>query len=158
MAVLMVRSELTADASLAAMRARSKFGIAIAAMIRMIATTISNSINEKPFCFRISFSLFSDLKFWSLPTHWPIYSHFASQSPGYQRIWAQARRWFIFMAYHAFGDLIPKPEAAAAPASLWHILSASDKLCQIATGKTISPDGAIGPRKDSKLVPNLTCS
>jgi len=49
----MVRSELTAEASLAAMRARSKFGIAIAAMIKMIATTISNSISEKPFCFRI---------------------------------------------------------------------------------------------------------
>src|SRR5713226_5363461 len=51
----MVRIELTADDSLAAMRARSKFGIAIAAMIRMIATTISNSISEKPFCFRILF-------------------------------------------------------------------------------------------------------
>src|SRR5712692_3375055 len=51
----MVRIELTADDSLAAMRARSKFGIAIAAMIRMIATTISNSISEKPFCFRMSF-------------------------------------------------------------------------------------------------------
>src|SRR5215471_4806930 len=51
----MVRIELTADDSLAAMRARSKFGIAIEAMIRMIATTISNSINEKPFCFAISF-------------------------------------------------------------------------------------------------------
>src|SRR2546425_12799662 len=45
----MVRSELTADASLAAMRDRSRFGMAIAAMIRMIATTISNSISEKPF-------------------------------------------------------------------------------------------------------------
>jgi hypothetical protein len=55
--VLMVRIELTEDDSLAAIRARSKFGIAIAAMIRMIATTISNSINEKPFCFRISFFL-----------------------------------------------------------------------------------------------------
>src|SRR5437899_2488877 len=44
------------------MRARSKFGIAIAAMIRMIGTTISNSISEKPFCFRISFSLFSVIK------------------------------------------------------------------------------------------------
>jgi hypothetical protein len=44
----MVRIDATADASLAAMRARSKFGIAIAAMIRMIATTISNSIKEKP--------------------------------------------------------------------------------------------------------------
>src|SRR5438309_4527877 len=51
----MVRMEPTADDSLAAMRARSKFGIAIAAIIRMIATTISSSISEKPFCFRISF-------------------------------------------------------------------------------------------------------
>ncbi len=41
----MVRMEATADDSLAAMRARSKFGIAIAAMIRMIATTISSSIS-----------------------------------------------------------------------------------------------------------------
>jgi hypothetical protein len=52
--VFMLRIELTADASLAAMRERNKFGIAMAAMIRMIATTISNSISEKPFCFRIS--------------------------------------------------------------------------------------------------------
>src|SRR5690242_13246257 len=50
----MVRMDATADDSLAAMRARSKFGIAIAAMIRMIATTISNSISENPFCLRIS--------------------------------------------------------------------------------------------------------
>src|SRR5437899_9248458 len=45
--VLTVRSEATADDSLAAMRARSKFGIAIAAMIRMIATTISSSIRSE---------------------------------------------------------------------------------------------------------------
>ena len=51
MAVLMVRTEPTAEDSLAAMRERIKFGIAMAAMIRMIATTISNSISEKPFCF-----------------------------------------------------------------------------------------------------------
>ena len=53
----MARMALTADASLAAIRARSKFGIATAAMIRMIATTISNSISEKPFCFCMLFSL-----------------------------------------------------------------------------------------------------
>jgi hypothetical protein len=46
--VLMVRIEPTADASLAAMRARSKFGIAMAAMINIIATTISSSISENP--------------------------------------------------------------------------------------------------------------
>jgi hypothetical protein len=47
----MVRREPTAEASFAAIRDRSKFGIAMAAMIKMIATTISNSIREKPFCF-----------------------------------------------------------------------------------------------------------
>jgi hypothetical protein len=43
--------EATADDSLAAMRARSKCGIAMAAMIRMMATTISSSISEKPLLF-----------------------------------------------------------------------------------------------------------
>src|SRR5205085_6299117 len=42
-----------ADESLAAMRARNKFGMAIAAIIRMIATTIKSSISENPFCFGI---------------------------------------------------------------------------------------------------------
>src|ERR1700687_1615134 len=51
----MVRIELTADDSFAAIRARSRVGMAIAAMIRMIATPIRNSISENPFCFRISF-------------------------------------------------------------------------------------------------------
>src|ERR1700675_2138438 len=48
-AVFMVRMEPTADASLAAMRDRSRLGIAMAAIIKMMATTISNSISEKPF-------------------------------------------------------------------------------------------------------------
>src|SRR5580658_6590804 len=42
--------EPTAEASLAAIRDRRRFGIAIAAMIRMMATTINNSMREKPFC------------------------------------------------------------------------------------------------------------
>ena len=49
-AVLMDRTELTADASFAAMRERKRFGIAIAAMIKMIAITTRSSISEKPFC------------------------------------------------------------------------------------------------------------
>ncbi len=53
-AVFNVRIELTAEDSFAAMRARKRLGMAIAAMIKMIATTISSSINEKPRCFRIS--------------------------------------------------------------------------------------------------------
>jgi hypothetical protein len=47
-AVFSVLRDPTAEAWFAAIRDRSKFGMAIAAIIRMIATTISNSINEKP--------------------------------------------------------------------------------------------------------------
>jgi hypothetical protein len=54
LAVTIERIEAAAEDSFAAILARSRFGIAIAAMIKMIATTISNSINEKPFCLRIS--------------------------------------------------------------------------------------------------------
>jgi len=46
----MVRIEPTAEASLAAIRERSKLGIAMAAIIKMIATTINSSIKENPFC------------------------------------------------------------------------------------------------------------
>src|SRR5450631_2273030 len=51
---VILRTLAAADDSLAAILARSRFGIAIAAINRMIATTISSSINENPFCFRIS--------------------------------------------------------------------------------------------------------
>src|SRR5216684_7878105 len=57
----MERSEAAADESLADMRARIRLGIAIAAMIRMIATTISNSISEKPLCFCICLGLLTSL-------------------------------------------------------------------------------------------------
>src|SRR5215469_3907705 len=57
----MVRSEDTAEDSFAAIFARSKLGMAMAAMIRIIATTISNSIREKPRCLFIVFA----------PKNWP---------------------------------------------------------------------------------------
>jgi len=50
---MMVRTDAAADDSFADMRARNKLGIAIAAIMRIIATTISNSISEKPFWLRI---------------------------------------------------------------------------------------------------------
>src|SRR5438132_12983455 len=56
----MVRIEPTAEASFAAIRDLRRFGIAMAAMIRMIATTISNSIREKPFCFFMMLDLLED--------------------------------------------------------------------------------------------------
>src|ERR1051325_1933789 len=52
-ALPMVRTEPTAEDSFAAILDRSKFGMAMAAMIKMIATTIKSSIREKPFCFFI---------------------------------------------------------------------------------------------------------
>src|SRR6266550_4110681 len=47
-AVLITRREATAEASLARRRDLRKLGTAIAAMIRITATTSSNSIKEKP--------------------------------------------------------------------------------------------------------------
>src|SRR5215469_3655266 len=49
----MARTAAAAEDSFAAILARSRFGMAMAAMIRMIATTMSSSISEKPFCCRI---------------------------------------------------------------------------------------------------------
>src|SRR5712692_4466944 len=40
----------TAEVSFADIFERTRLGMAIAAMIRMIATTISSSMSEKPFC------------------------------------------------------------------------------------------------------------
>ena len=45
---------ISAADSFAAIRERRKLGTAIAAIIRMIATTINNSMREKPFVFRIA--------------------------------------------------------------------------------------------------------
>src|SRR3989442_7526726 len=50
-AVFRDRNDPSAEASFAAIFERSKLGMAIAAMIKMIATTIRSSISENPFCF-----------------------------------------------------------------------------------------------------------
>src|SRR5215813_1718826 len=54
-AAVILRTPLAAEDSFAAILARAILGMAIAAMIRMIATTISSSISEKPFWPRIYF-------------------------------------------------------------------------------------------------------
>jgi hypothetical protein len=60
----------TAEASLADIRELIRFGIAMAAMIRIIATTIRSSMRENPFCL-----LFIDVPrkptLYSGPT-WPL--------------------------------------------------------------------------------------
>ena len=53
LALLTERTDPMADASLPAMRARSRPGMAIAAMMPMMATTISSSISVKPLVSRI---------------------------------------------------------------------------------------------------------
>src|SRR5213078_1718317 len=58
----MARSDPMADASLPDMRARSRPGTAIAAMMPMIATTINSSIRVKPLELRIFISLSSRKK------------------------------------------------------------------------------------------------
>jgi hypothetical protein len=49
---MIVRMDEIAEASFALIRERIRFGMAIAAMITIMATTISSSISENPFCFR----------------------------------------------------------------------------------------------------------
>jgi hypothetical protein len=56
----MARSEPIAEDSLPDIRARSRPGTAIAAMMPMIATTISSSISVKPFWLRSFMSLSSE--------------------------------------------------------------------------------------------------
>src|SRR5580693_9161814 len=58
----MARSDPMADASLPDMRARSRPGTAIAAMMPMIATTISSSMRVKPLELRIFIFIFSLLQ------------------------------------------------------------------------------------------------
>src|SRR5438067_8889090 len=85
LAVTTVRTEAAAEDSLAAILARSRFGMAIAAMIRMIATTISNSINEKPFCLRICvFSLLNQFSNLGLSDSMPLLSHFPRHFANYE--------------------------------------------------------------------------
>src|SRR6266568_4412895 len=55
-ALLIARSEPRADASLPAILARNSPGMAIAAMMPMIATTMSSSISVKPLVLFISAS------------------------------------------------------------------------------------------------------
>jgi hypothetical protein len=58
---LIERTDATAEASFAAMRERRRLGMAIAATTRMTATTINNSISEKPASFERTFVTPSDL-------------------------------------------------------------------------------------------------
>src|SRR6185503_9245832 len=58
----MVRSEDWAEPSFAARREARRLGIAMAAMMPIIATTMSNSISEKPFWFLFVISFICSLR------------------------------------------------------------------------------------------------
>src|SRR5258708_18278624 len=96
---MMLRTEPTAEDSLALILARSRFGIAIAAMIRMIATTISSSINEKPFCLRICVFLFFSFSNLGLSDPMPVCSHLLRHVRQLQR---SASVCLVFKALHYF--------------------------------------------------------
>src|SRR5580704_12853177 len=124
----MVRMDATADDSLAAIRARSKLGIAIAAMIRMMATTISSSINEKPFCFRISIfpscvvCLISDLVD-------PVVSDVCkcrTKSAGYPGVYPCPQNGFIFSLWINLSSAASAAKARQAP----NLRLKPDKSCQ----------------------------
>src|SRR5260370_30281665 len=98
----MVLMVLAAADSLASNLDRSKLGTAIAAMIRMMATTISSSINEKPFCLRIEKSssgvrkaLFFENELvgcaTQAPSQHPIYRQIVGHYNGNQHLWLTRR-------------------------------------------------------------------
>src|SRR5439155_3962595 len=59
---LIVRNDCWAEPSLAARREARRLGIAIAAIMPMIATTMSSSISEKPFWFLFIISFFCSFR------------------------------------------------------------------------------------------------
>jgi len=85
----------TAEASLADMRELRKLGIAIAAMIKIIATTIRSSMSENPVCLFLiggpqPTTLLPCIKSLDLFTQWV--EHFVGQIPArsdFQGLWIQ---------------------------------------------------------------------
>src|SRR5258708_33542002 len=95
----MALREPTAEASLAEIRACSRLGIAMAAMIRIIATTISNSTNENPFVERIR--PFLEFLNQHRPQNHPISSSFRANSAALPRTVVISR---IFLYVNRLGD------------------------------------------------------
>src|SRR5438046_4256127 len=135
----MLRIDPAAEDSLAAILARNKFGIAIAAMIRMIATTISNSISEKPFCLRI-FVLSSSWFVVESRSQRPDAAILALTAPLPVITKVSA---FPLPTHSNFKDLDGKlsPAATAASRRLPYSVSSADSLCQFGTHEANSQFG-----------------
>src|SRR6266852_2032227 len=133
----MVRIALTEADSFAAIRARSRLGIAIAAMIRIIATTISNSISEKPFCFRISF--FPLAVCGLLDLNYREYSHFIGQC--LQLAYSFGRSRLVSMPGPCFCALPGCRMRAIWTRHIAEIVPQTDNLCQFATDHETTTTG-----------------
>src|SRR5256885_6556469 len=127
----MVRTALTADDSLAAIRARSRFGMAMAAIIRMIATTISNSISEKPFCLRISLSPLLPLA--SVVSIDPIRALFALYPPQHRKERTRRRIVHVFNNLTGILELRRRHTSVAESLVLADFVGPGDKECHFGT-------------------------
>src|SRR3954453_8952080 len=90
-----------ADASLPDMRARRRPGMATAAMMPMIATTMSSSISVKPFWLRsfIQYSLGYFLPLWHVQVLEPV-THRAADANTYSN--GRASSWFLWICENAW--------------------------------------------------------
>src|SRR5712692_7964453 len=120
----------------------------MAAMIRMIATTISNSISEKPFCFRISSNLLISDCVVARPTA-PSISHFIDHKRGETKNTASPK------VNHSFSDphltIVTIPLGAIRPGCDFLGVH-SDKFCQSAeprhsTARDWWPEAPSQPKK-----------
>ena len=152
----MVRVEPAAAESLAAMRARKRFGIAIAAMIRMMATTINNSMSEKPLCFRMECSSPRDFAGANPEGHKipgdTNTSRMRRTKPRGSRLRSQSGKPLCFQL-----DTVPCPDIDIVEASPSDVnLHAFDKLCHFATKRFCRPDLARKRKEEQRSC--LRCS
>src|SRR5437588_12599823 len=136
-ALLIARSEPRADASLPAILARSLPGIAIGAMMPMIATTMSSSISVKPL---VLFITRVQKKGGFAPREHP---------PGIDRL----NRYL--MATAAFGVGTPAALIAVIVAVCWKMVCASlvpKKRVPRSDERRVAEEGRYGPLADAETV------
>src|SRR5205085_476615 len=120
----MVRMEAIAEASFEARREASRLGIAMAAMMPMIATTIKSSISEKPFwpffcCISFFCSLVAGFEVSSRRRassgHAPLARHCAQQHDKShakrERWYARRGKWLNYSPFRVF-DYWPRQVSA----------------------------------------------
>src|SRR5882762_4505052 len=144
-----VRIDATAEASFALIRERNRFGIATAAMIRMIATTISNSINENPPSLRLILRRLLSISRTNTCTRSPIGHH--KQSPCYQLLEKDEFSWPAADCHELRHYLsLCRSPTALLPIALWSLFA-----CLSDQRKFLLPPNSTAP---PTLVPTATPS